>query len=265
MIANGTTRLYIIVGDPIAQVQAPAGMTQAFVATGRNAVMVPIHIASAELPAFFEAASHVQNLDGIIATIPHKFACYTLCSSATQRAHFLGAVNIMRRAPDGGWFGEMLDGPGFVGGIRAKGCKPEGARALLVGAGGAGSAIALGLIDAGVRELAIHDTDIKRRDTLITRFAAKLKTPVNAGSDDPSGFDIIANATPAGMKPGDPYPVDAARLTADMFVSCVITAPAVSPIVEAARRIGCKTSVGGDMYAAAQQLMLDFLLAGPGV
>ena len=47
-----------------------------------------------------------------------------------------------------------------------------------------------------------------------------------------------------------------------MFVGCVITSPAVSPVVEAARRVGCKTSVGRDMYEAQQQLMLDFLLAG---
>jgi shikimate dehydrogenase len=66
------------------------------------------------------------------------------------------------------------------------------------------------------------------------------------------------------MRSGDPSPVNAARLSAETFVGCVITSPAVSPIVEAARRIGCKTSVGSYMYAAEQQLMLDFLLAGRG-
>src|SRR5665213_3243187 len=262
MNVNGATRLFIIVGDPIAQVQAPGGMTEAFAAMGRNAVLLPVHIAAPDLPNFLKAASRVQNLDGIIATIPHKFACYKFCSSATERAHFLGAVNNMRRAPDGGWHGEMLDGPGFVGAIRAKGCKPEGARALLVGAGGAGSAIALGLIDAGARKLAIHDVDTKRRDALIARLTAKLKTPVIAGSDDPTGYDIIANASPAGMKTGDPYPVDPVKLKPSMFVGCAITAPPTSPIVEAARKIGCRTSVGRDMYLSSQQLMLDFLLGG---
>ena len=262
MIVNGATRLYIIVGDPIAQVQAPGGMTQAFAAMGRNAVLVPVHIAPADLADFLKAVSRVQNLDGIVVTIPHKFACYKFCSSATDRAHFLGAVNNMRRAVDGDWYGEMLDGPSFVGALRAKGCEPEGLRALLVGAGGAGSAIAYALVDAGVRELAIHDTDVKRRDALISRLTANLKTPVIVGSDDPSGFDLIANASPAGMKPGDPYPVDPKKLKPSMFVGCAITSPPASPIVEAARKIGCKTSVGGDMYAAAQQLMIDFLLAG---
>lgn len=262
MIVNGATRVHVIVGDPIAQVQSPGGLTKAFAAIGHNAVLVPVHVSPADLPDLFKSINRVQNLDGIIATIPHKFACYEFCSSASERARFLGAVNIMRRAPDGGWFGDMLDGLGFVGAIRAKSCKPEGMRALLAGAGGAGSAIAYALIEAGVRDLAIHDTDPKRRDALIGRLAAKLKTPVLAGLDDPTGFDIIANASPAGMKIDDPYPIDATCLKPDMFVGCVITSPAVSPIVQAARRIGCKTSVGGDMYAAAEQIMLDFLLQG---
>jgi shikimate dehydrogenase len=261
---NGATRLHIIVGDPIEQVQSPAGMTLAFAALGRNAVLVPVHVSSAALPGFLDSVGHVQNLDGIVVTIPHKFACYRFCKSATARAHFLGTVNVMRRAPVGGWFGEILDGLGFVGAILTKGCRPEGQRALLVGAGGAGSAIALALIEAGVRELAIHDVDAKRRDALIARLTANFEIPVIPGSEDPTGFNLIANATPAGMRSGDPSPVNAARLSAEMFVGCVITSPAVSPIVEAARRIGCKTSVGSDMYAAEQQLMLDFLLAGRG-
>ena len=259
---NGATRLFIIVGDPIAQVRSPAGMTRAFAALGHNAVLVPVHIAPPDLRVFLQAATAVQNLDGIVATIPHKFACYRFCTTASERAHFLETVNIMRRDPAGNWYGEMLDGPGLVGALRAQGCRPEGLCALLTGAGGAGTAIALGLIEAGVSQLAIHDIDAQRRDALIARLSGKFKTPISAGSADPTGFELIVNASPAGMLPGDPYPVDVTKLTSGMFVGCVITAPAVSPLVEAAREIGCRTSVGGDMYKAEQQLMLDFLLGG---
>lgn len=262
---DGATRLHIIVGDPIAQVKSPAGMSAAFAARGRNALCVPIHVAPEDLPNLLAGASLAQNMDGIIVTVPHKFACYAHCTSATERAHFLGAVNILRRTADGGWFGEMFDGLGFVGGVRARGGEPKGKRALLVGAGGAGSAIALALVEAGVSELAIHDEDGTRRDALIKRLAAVTATPVRVGSPDPAGFELIANATPAGMRPGDPLPVLVEHFTPDMFVGCVITAPAVSPMVEAARAIGCKTSVGGDMYSAEQQLMLEFLLAGSGL
>ena len=74
------------------------------------------------------------------------------------------------------------------------------------------------------------------------------------------GDPIAQVKSPAGMDPGDAYPVDVTKLTSDMFVGCVITRPAVSPLIEAAREIGCKTSVGDDMYAAQQKLMLDVLL-----
>ena len=260
MLVNGATRLHVIVGDPIAQVRSPAGMTEALTARGRNAVVVPIHVSTDDLAGFLAGMDRVRNLDGIIVTVPHKFACYRHCTEASDRAHFLRAVNILRRTPDGGWRGEMFDGMGFVGAIRKGGCRPEGLRALLVGAGGAASAIGLELLANGVRELAVHDIDAGRRDTLIRRLAETGKAPVLAGSADPSGFDLIANATPAGMQPGDPLPVQVRHLAPHMFVGCVITAPAVSPLIEAARRVGCATSVGGEMYAAEQGLMLEFLL-----
>ncbi len=141
-----------------------------------------------------------------------------------------------------------------------KGYEPSGKRALQIGAGGAGSAIALALIDAGVRELALHDEDQNRRDNLIGRLNSLGKGRVIVGSPDPTGFDLIANATPAGMKPTDPYPVDVTKFTPAMFVGCVITQPAASPMVEAARKVGCNTSTGTDMYQALQSAMVDFLL-----
>lgn len=257
---TGATRLNVIVGDPIAQVKSPGGMTRAFAARGHDGVVVPVQVSTADLADFLDLADRLHNLDGIIVTVPHKFACYAHCASATARGEFLGAVNIMRRRSDRRWHGEMVDGLGFLGAVRAKGCNPAGKRALLVGAGGAGSAIGLALVDAGVRELAIHDQDVARRDGLITRLNAKGMGRAIIGTPDPTGFDLVGNATPAGMKPGDPFPIDVARLSPGAFVGCVITVPAASPMIEAARTVGCSTSTGTDMYHALQGAMLDFLL-----
>ena len=139
----------------------------------------------------------------------------------------------------------------FVAGIRAGGCDPAGRRALLVGAGGAGSAIALALLQAGVAELAIHDQDKARRDALIARLRRRGGgATVRNGSDDPAGCTLVVNATPAGMRADDPYPLKVAGLAPGMFVGDVITAPAVTPLLEAARRQGCPTRTGGDMYDA---------------
>src|SRR5262245_22542388 len=95
MNLTGATRLNIIVGDPIAQVKSPGGVTRAFIERGHDAVLVPVQIESARLTTFLTAATDVRNLDGIIVTVPHKFACFEFCSSSTERARLLGSVNIM--------------------------------------------------------------------------------------------------------------------------------------------------------------------------
>ncbi len=258
---TGATRLNIIVGDPIAQVKSPGGVTKAFVERGHDGVLVPVQVAPDDLGALLAVADSIKNLDGIIVTVPHKFACFKHCRSASARAEFLGAVNIMRRSNQGGWHGDMVDGLGFVGAVRGQGYDPHGKRALLVGAGGAGSAIAMALVEAGVRELAIHDGDARHRDQLIARLTALGRATILIGSSDPDGYDLVANATPAGMKAGDPLPVDVTKLAPATFVGCVITAPVVSPLIEAARRLGFPTSTGTDMYNALQESMVDFLLA----
>jgi shikimate 5-dehydrogenase len=258
---TGATRLNIILGDPIAQVKSPGGVTKAFAERGHDGILVPMQVGPEDLGALLTVADRVKNLDGIIVTVPHKFACFKHCRSTSPRAGFLGAVNIMRRGKDGGWHGDMVDGLGFVGAVRSNGYDPAGKRALLVGAGGAGSAIALALVEAGVSELAVHDGDAARRDHLIARLKTLDRADIVTGSSDPRGYDLVANATPAGMKSGDPLPVDVTTLAPTTFVGCVITAPAVSPLVEAARRIGCPTSTGTEMYNALQGSMIDFLLS----
>lgn len=257
---TGATRLYVIVGDPIAQVRSPAGVSAEFAARGHDGILVPVQVATADLPNFLSVANRLKNLDGIVVTIPHKFACYQACASATDRAHFLRTVNLMRRRADGAWHGDMVDGLGFLGAARVKGIDPRGMRALLVGAGGAGSAIALALVEGGVRELAIHDSASERRDALIGRLNDLGKAPVRPGAIDPAGFDFIANATPAGMKDGDPFPVDVTRLAPSAYCGCVITKPEISPFIVEARKLGCVTATGTDMYQQHQSIMVDFLL-----
>jgi shikimate dehydrogenase len=261
---TGATRLYAIVGDPIAQVRSPAGVSTEFAARGHDGILVPVQVATADLPDFLSVSARLKNLDGIVVTIPHKFACYRACASATDRAHFLRTVNLMRRGADGAWHGDMVDGLGFVGAARAKGIDPRGRRALLVGAGGAGSAIGLALVDAGVSELAIHDSASERRDALIGRLNGLGKASVRAGTIDPAGFDVVANATPAGMREGDPLPVDVTRLLPSAYCGCVITKPEISPWIAEARQRGCITATGTDMYLQHQSIMVDFLLGTGG-
>ncbi len=261
LLLSGATRVMAIVGDPIAQVKSPAGVTQALIERGRDAVVVPMHVAADAFDAFMHGLSVAHNVDGIIATIPHKFAAYRHCTSASEQAHILGAANVLRRNADGTWHGDMLDGSGFVAALHKAGCVTQGRRALLAGAGGAGSAIGLALIQAGVSELAIHDPDTQRQSVLLQRLAGVPGAQVRSGSGDPAGFDIIVNASPMGMRSSDPHPIDVARLKTTMFVGDVITVPEVTPLLAAARQAGCLTTTGIDMYRQVQELMVSFLLA----
>jgi shikimate dehydrogenase len=257
---NGASRLHFIVGDPIAQVKSPGGVTQALAERGHNALCVPAHVSPAHLATWLAGVSLAQNVDGIIVTVPHKFACTDLCATTSERAAFLHTVNTMRRNADGSWHGDMFDGLGFVTAMQDKGCESAGKKALLVGAGGAGSAIAHALVMAGVSALAIHDPDEVRRSSLVDRLASLGRCPVMQGSNDPAGFDIVLNASPVGMKADDAIPVDVSRLDGAMFCGCVITAPAVTPFIAAARAKGCNTMTGADMFARVRDLMVDFLI-----
>lgn len=257
---NGASRLCMVIGDPIAQVKSPAGVSEMLQARGKNAVCIPGHVAPKDLEACWAGLKAVQNLDSVIITVPHKIAAITMADRLSERAAFLGAVNTLRRTPTG-WEGDMFDGIGHVAALQKAGCVLEGKRAILAGAGGAGSAIAHALVLAGVKELAIHEMDEARRSSLMQRLASLGKAKVTAGSADPTGFDVVVNATPAGMRDGDPLPFDGDKLTPNMFIGEVITQPAVSPLVARARAIGCGAITGVDMFVEVRDLMVDYMCA----
>jgi len=263
-LPDGATRLIPIVGDPIAQVKSPSGITAALQARGMNAYVMPVHVGAADVDTCLDGLSLVRNIDAILATVPHKFSVFRHAATATPRATLLQAANVLRRNADFTWHADMLDGIAFVTALRDAGCAPAGQRALLVGAGGAGAAIALALLDAGVAALGIHDADKVRRDDLLRRLAPRGAGRLLEGSVDPSGFDIIANATPAGMRDDDPLPIQTAFLTDAMTVGDVITVPEVTPLLAAARAIGCRTSTGVAMFTAGRDLIMAFLAGGQG-
>ena len=147
------------------------GVTQTFGQRQQNAVVVPAHVAPADLANWLRGVSLAKKCRWHHRHGPHKFACCDLCGGTSDRARFLKTVNTMRRNADGSWHGDIFDGLGFVAAMRDNGCEPLGKRALLVGAGGAGSAIAHALVMAGVSGLAIHDEDAARRTSLVDRLA----------------------------------------------------------------------------------------------
>ncbi|WP_277185829.1 shikimate dehydrogenase [Caballeronia sp. BR00000012568055] len=258
---SGATRVYFIVGDPIAQVRSPSGVTAAIRAAGRDAIVIPAHVAPADLAAFFAGVAPMQNVDGVIITVPHKFSATGFCKTLTKEGEFLGAVNMLRRNADGTWHGGASDGVGMVAALRDAGCEPKSKRALLIGAGGAGSAIGHALVDAGVSTLAIRDFDAARTGALVSRLAALGHGAVTIADDaGAETYDIVVNASPAGMRPGDPLPIDISRLNPATFVGDVVTKPPLTPFIEAARARGCPTVTGTQMFGRVCDAIVEYLL-----
>jgi shikimate dehydrogenase len=258
---NGATRIHLIVGDPIAQTKSPNGLTREFAARRVDAVCVPAQIGVEDFDAFMTAVKTVKNIDGIVVTVPHKFAAAAHCDELSDRARFLNGVNVMRRLPDGRWSGDMTDGVALVAALRAHSFEPRGARALVVGAGGAGSAVALALVQEKAAAVSICDLDARRRDELIRRLGGR-DAGVQAATPNPSGFSLVVNASPAGMAVGDPQPVESARLGEQTFVADLITSPPVTPLLAAARARKCRTLTGEQMFQPQVGLLAD-ILVGP--
>ncbi len=257
---SGAKRLFPIIGDPIKYVESPMRLTRTFEERDYNGICVPLQVSVDDLDAVMAGLAASRNVDGILVTMPHKFSAFAHCATSSERAKMLGVVSVIRRNLDGTWHGDMLDGLAFVKAQKDHGAEPDGARVLLVGAGGAGSAIAIALLEAGVGELIIHDADESRVAALLNLLKDLGQGRVSAGPPDPTGCDLVCNATPMGMEENDPLPVNAALLTSSMFVGDVIAGHSVTPFLAAAESVGCKTANGGHMVEAAQDVMADFML-----
>lgn len=255
---GGATRVYPIIGDPIAQAKSPGGLTRAFRQAGHDAIVVPLQVKPAQIADVLRMLDDVHNVDGIVATVPHKFAAFAHAATTSGRARLLGSANILRRRAEGGWHADMIDGLSLARATQAAGGIIAGRHALLAGAGGAGCAIGLELLNAGAASLAVHDTDAARRDRLVALLDDVHPGRVSAGSADPSGADIVVNATPSGMRDDDAPPIMLDKLSPHMFVGDVITAPEITPLLRAARERGCGIQTGVAMFEASVQLMLDF-------
>ena len=256
---DGETKLFPIIGHPIGQVKSPASLSQIMADRGFNGIVAPVHILPEDLAGWLSQAKSMRNVAGIIVTVPHKVPCLEFCARISARAKASGAVNIMTRDGDD-WVGDATDGHGCLDGVAAQGFEIAGKSALLVGTGGAGAAIAYEILARGASELALHDLDTHKRDALIAQLNKAFPGRARIGSTDPRGFALVANATPLGMRETDPLPVQTDLLTADQFVSDVVTRPAVPPLIAAARDKGCGTMSGSGMFDAQAVLLADLLM-----
>lgn len=257
-IVDGSTQMLGIVGDPIRQVRAPEIWSALFRANGFNAICVPFHVKPAELEAFLAGLRTVQNLMGLIVTIPHKPAAVHHVDALTDRAQRVQSVNLMRRDADGRWTGDIVDGVGFVKGLLSSGQRVEGRRALVVGSGGVGTAIAFAIAEAKAASVHVADIAADRANNLARRLEAA-GTPSGTATASAKGFDLVVNASPIGMKADDPLPIDCTDLASDALVGDVVVHPQITPLLAEARRRGCHVQSGTVMMDHQLTAMGEFL------
>lgn len=243
---TGETRIYAILGHPIAQVRSPEVFNPLFRKAGRNAVMLAFDVHPDRLEQAVAGLFSCANIDGFVITVPHKPRMVELVDEVLPTGAMVGAINAARREPDGRWVGDMFDGRGCVRGLRGQGIEPAGRRVLLIGAGGAGSAVAFALAEAGVAQLTIYDLDAEKAARVVAGIG-KSYPAVRAETGPPvpmRGHDVVVNATPLGMVAGDPLPVDPAYLDPSMVVVDVVMKPEITPLLRAAAGKGCRIQPG---------------------
>ena len=196
-LVTGRSRLYAIIGDPIEQVKSPEILNPLMQRAGKAGILLPMQVAPENLETAIRGLRAIGNLDGIVITVPHKMRMLALVDEVLPTGRRVGAINAVRRAPGGRWVGDMFDGKGFVAGLRAQGHEPKGKAVLLVGAGGAGSAVAYALAEAGAARLTISDVDAANAARLTAGVAAAYPAVgAVAGPPAPEGHEVVINATP---------------------------------------------------------------------
>ncbi len=256
---TGRTRVIAHLGYPTESFKAPMIYNPWFRAKGIEAVVIPMGVQAADYPELLRSLFRVTNMHGALVTMPHKVSTTGLVDELTTTARIAGAANAILKRQDGSLLGDMFDGAGFVRGVERKGRRIEGARALVVGSGGVGSAIAASLAAAGAAAIALFDASPASAEKLAERLRAYYpKLRIDTGSNDPAGFDIVVNATPLGMRQGDALPVDVERITPGTFVGEVVMKEEFTPLLRAAQARGCPVQVGTDMLFEMIPAYLEF-------
>jgi len=256
---TGKTRLIVHLGYPTESFKAPMIYNPWFEAKGINAVVVPVGVEAPHYPALLKALFSTTNVLGALVTMPHKVTTTRLVDETTTTAKIAGACNAILRRPEGSLVGDIFDGAGFVRGVERKGKPIAGARALVIGCGGVGSAIAASLAAAGAAMIGLYDPANASAEALADRLRQHYPAlEVATGSNDPEGYDIVVNATPLGMKAGDPLPLDITRVAPTTFVGEVVMKEEYTPLLRAAVEKGCTVQVGTDMLFEQIPAYLEF-------
>ena len=257
---SGKTTLIAHIGFPTTAFKAPLIYNPWFESKGIDAMVVPMSVKADDYPVSLREIFKMDNVHGALVTMPHKVTTVGLVDEVSTTAKIAGACNAIVKRPDGLLLGDMFDGSGFVRGIQRNGFKCEGAKVLLAGAGGVGSAIAASLAAAGVGAISVYKTKSDAAVNLVSRlqqYYPQIDTKL-VYTTDVAGFDLIVNGSPLGMKDDDPLPFDLTNLSPSTFVGEVVMKKEMTPLLEIAKAKGCPYVIGTAMLFEMIPAYLEF-------
>jgi len=256
---TGSTSFIAHIGWPTHAFKAPMIYNPYFAQVGIDTIVVPMGCQSQNFPSFLRAVFTLENIRGALITMPHKVTTVDLLDEASPTVRIANACNAVKREASGRLVGDMFDGEGFVRGVLRKGCVLKGARVLVVGAGGVGSAIAASLAAAGIGAIALFDARAESAEALGARIRTHYPAiAVSTRAKDPAGFDLVVNATPMGMNDGDELPVDVSRIAPTTFVGEVVMKTEMTAFLKAVQARGCRFQIGSDMLFEQIPAYLEF-------
>lgn len=242
------TKLFAVVGDPIAHSLSPHAHNAAFAAAGMDCRYLPLLVHPDDLQDLLPFAAAV-GIDGLSVTLPHKLAVLAYLDDHDTAVARLGACNTVCRS-DLGWRGSNTDLPAAMATIgRLFGLTErqplDGRRALVLGAGGVARTIAMGLLDAGAA-VVLAARDAGRRRRLAKDLGCE---EVAWSARQGAAFDLLVNCTPLGMAPlAHETPFDVTRLPASAAVFDTVYRPRQTALIVGARDRGCAVAGGLDMF-----------------
>ena len=239
------TEVYGVIADPVGHSMSPRIHNTAFAEIDYDAVYLPLWV-EGDAAAFVRAMREFD-FNGYSVTIPHKQAVMAAADEMEPLAARIGAVNTLQRRGDGSLFATNTDWTAGVASIEAVVGKGwlRGKRALIVGAGGVGRAMAFALNQRGAA-VTLTDVDEPRAETLAAEVGASLVPHADMAAQP---CDILLNCTPIGMHPKtEATAIPREMLPAGRVVYDAVYNPAETRLLREARQAGCRTVAGLDHF-----------------
>ena len=236
---DAATRVFGVAGDPVAHSLSPAMMNTAFRRENVNAVYVALHAKS-----LADLMSCVRDIPihGLSITMPYKEAILKYLDNTDGVTEKIGACNTLIRAQDGKLYGFNTDVAGVIRPLEQR-ITIQGAKVLVLGAGGAARAAVFGLKERGA------EVFVMNRTASAGKRLAKQARAKFVGRNDLKKlqFDVIINATPVGMGSAKVSPLKEDELKAKYLFEMVYS-PAETRLTKMARAKGMEVIPGVEMF-----------------